>query len=97
MRKQKSHLFELIDKDSKGYITRIDFKEFLDQLKHEQITDHDIENFINYFFKHESGADLNLQSFISKFTMYENKMREDDQAEAQEREKRPPVAEDTLR
>ena len=74
MKKQKSHLFELIDKDGKGYITRIDFKDFLDQLKHEQINDSDIENFINYFYKQENG-DINLQAFIRIFSMYENKMK----------------------
>lgn len=77
MGRGKAHMFELIDKDGKGYITRIDFKDFLDQLKHDQITDHDIENFINYFYKQENG-DINLQSFIRIFSMYEKKMKEDD-------------------
>lgn len=97
LKRQKSYIFELIDKRGQGYITKQDFKEFLDQLKSDYISDNDIESFINYFFKHESGGDITLNTFLSKFSMFEKKMEEEESSEKQERKKRRPIAEDTLR
>ena len=97
LKRQKSFIFELIDKNGQGYITKQDFKEFLAELKSEHITDTDIESFINYFFKHESGGDITLNTFVSKFTMFEKKLQEEESQDQPERKKRRPINEDTLR
>ena len=55
----------------------------MNQLRHDQVTDQDIENFINYFYKNEAG-DNNLQAFIRIFKMYESKMRQDEDEAAEE-------------
>jgi len=99
MKTQKTQVFELIDKEGKGYITRLDFKDFLSQLKVDEINDDDIENFINHFYKEETG-DINLQSFLRIFNRYEDKMNAEEQGEQQadvmQKRKRPIIAKATL-
>lgn len=73
----KSDLFKFINKDGEGLVTRKDFKDILSTVKMKEVSDDDIKNFIDYFYKDEKGG-IDLRSFLRIFEKYERQIEMDD-------------------
>jgi Ca2+-binding EF-hand superfamily protein len=74
---QTSDLFNFINKESTGFVTRQDFKDMLNTAKIKGVSDSDVEKFIEGFYKEERG-DIDLRAFIRIFEKYERQIEAED-------------------
>jgi len=86
----KSDLFKFINKDGEGLVTRKDFRDILSTLNMKEVSDNDIKNFIEYFYKDEKGG-IDLKSFLRIFEKYEKAIEADENPRSHKDSKRAKV------
>jgi len=72
LRTSKSELFDFIQKDGEGLITRKDLKDVITTLELSHVSKDDIEGFCDYFYQDQKGG-IDLKSFLAIFERYEKK------------------------
>jgi Ca2+-binding EF-hand superfamily protein len=84
----KAELFDLINKDGEGLITRKDFKDIITTLEMSHVSKEDIDSFCDYFYQDQKGG-IDLKSFLNIFDRYERKFEgEEDPATGKKKPKR---------
>ena len=96
LKMSKSELFKFINKDGEGLVTRKDLRDILTTLEMKNISETDIEKFIDYFYKEEKGG-IDLRSFLRIFEKYERQIDQEERPGAAGSRRRARASAETIK